>query len=180
MVVTQNLPLQHPYPRPRRQRVRPLPTLRQNVSMALSNEYDKQCITGGGVAPAVNGPMNQLTNPDNPTAVTKFDDFVKAFADQIDGLWASTMQEVSLLVNVAAYKLSAKTFRDIAAADLGSISFADYARQNTGGWWTNKRMPASASTIAQGIVYRTGQPGVRTASHPVWATVAIDDIFTDS
>ena len=49
-----------------------------------------------------------------------------------------------------------------------------------GGWWTNKRMPATASNIARGIVYRKGRMGLKTASHPVWANVAIDDIFSDS
>ena len=60
------------------------------------------------------------------------------------------------------------------------MSFADYAMTHTGGWWTNKRMPATASNIARGIVHRKGRPGLKTASHPVWANVAIDDIYSDS
>ncbi len=161
--------------------------LRQNVSMALSDAYDNQAVNGDGNAPNVNGLINQLTDPANPTAVAGFDDFVAAFADQIEGLWAGTMRDVSLVANVDAYKLSAKTFRDRVidtgqrgGVSLGDQSFADYAAEKTGGWWTNKRMPATASTIARGIVYRMGRPGLRTACHPTWGTVSIDDIYTSS
>ena len=47
-------------------------------------------------------------------------------------------------------------------------------------WSTNRRMPATASNIARGVVYRKGRMGLRTAAHPVWANVAIDDIYNDS
>ena len=159
--------------------------LRQNASMKLSDAYDNQCINGNGTAPNVNGLINQLTDPANPTAVANFDQFVAGFADQIDGLWAARMREVSIVANVDAYKLSAKLFRDAAAADLGDISFADYAEKMLGGWWCNERMPATPTSgaddkIARGIVYRMGRPGMRTASHPTWGTVGIDDIYTDS
>ena len=161
--------------------------LRQNVSMALSDEYDDQAINGDGVAPNVNGLIAQLTDPSNPAAVAGFDDFVAAFADAIEGLWASTTRDVAIVANVDSYKLSAKTFRDRVidtgqrgGVSLGDQSFADYAAEKTGGWWTNKRMPATVSTIARGIVYRMGRMGLRTACHPTWGTVSIDDIYTSS
>ena len=154
--------------------------LRQNVSMALSDEYDDQCINGSGVAPNVNGLINQLTDPANPTAVATFDAMVAAYADSIDGLWASRMKEVRQVVNVDTYRLAAKAFRDAGNNDRGAVSFADYAEAVTGGLWTNTRMPASANKIARGIVYRMGRPGLRTASHPTWGTVSIEDIYTDS
>ena len=161
--------------------------LRSNVSMALSDEYDDQAINGSGVAPNINGLIKQLDDPTNPTAIAGFDAFVAAFANKIDGLWASTMRDIAIVANVAAYKLSAKTFRDRVidtgqrgGVSLGDVSFADYAQTHTGGWWTNKRMPSTASTIARGIVYRMGRPGLRTACHPTWGTIAIDDIYTSS
>ena len=47
--------------------------LRQNVSMALSDEYDDQAINGGGTSPrTIDGLVNQLTDPTNPTAVSDF------------------------------------------------------------------------------------------------------------
>ena len=57
---------------------------------------------------------------------------------------------------------------------------------NYGGWWTNKRMPAKASHIAQCILYRKGRSmmggsgGMRTAVVPHWGEVGIDDIYTGS
>lgn len=161
--------------------------LRENARAVLADAYDGQCINGNGAAPNVEGLIKQLPDPTNPTTAAGFDDFVTAFADQIDGLWASTMREIAIVANVDAYKLSAKKFRDRVidtgqrgGVSLGDTSAADYLAQHTGGWWTNKRMPAPASNIARGIVRRMGRPGLRTASHPVWANVTIDDIYSDS
>ena len=157
-------------------------SLRRNVSMSLSAAYDNQCINGSGVDPNINGLVAQLTAPATPTAIAAFDDFVEAFVDQIDGLWAAKPSEVSIVANVDAFKLSGKTFRDGTGGQsrAGERAFSEYAESNYGGWWTNKRMPATAATIARGIVYRMGQPGVRTAVHPTWGSIAIDDIYTDS
>ena len=151
--------------------------LRSNVSMALSDEYDTQAITGNGTAPNVAGIISQLTDPENPTSVATFDAFVSSFADSVDGLWAAAVEEISMVANVDAYKLSAKTFRTSGDA---SITAANYLKATTGGWWCNKRMPATASTIARAIAHRLGRLGLRTACHPTWGTVAIDDIYTDS
>ena len=151
--------------------------LRQNVSMALSDAYDSQAITGNGTSPNVNGIIAQLTDPTNPSAIATFDDYVEAYADAVDGLWASSVEEVSMVANVAAYRLSAKTFRSAGDA---SITASAYLKATTGGWWTNSRMPATASTIARAIIYRMGRMGLRTACHPTWGTISIDDIYTDS
>ena len=154
--------------------------LRDNLMMVLGDRYDAQCISGDGVAPNVEGLIAQLTNPADPGEIATFDLFLAAFADQIDGLWAPKVSDVALVTNADAYKLSATAFRDIAAADLGSISFADYAMQHMGGWSCNSRMPATSGNLARAIVYRMGMPGIRTASHPVWANLSIDDIYSDS
>ena len=161
--------------------------LRQNLALALSDELDDQAITGDGNAPNLSGMLQRLTDPSAPGAgVATFDDFVSAFADGIDGLWSNTVQDVAIVAGVETYKLSAKTFRDIAAADLGAESFADYAMWLYGGWWTNKRMPAKVNHIQQAILYRKGRSamganmGMRTAVCPHWGEVTIDDIYSGS
>ena len=168
--------------------------LRQNAQMALSDGYDNECINGDASGNRVNGLIAQLTNPDDPAVVSDFDAFVAAYTDAIDGLWARTTRDVFIVANVDAYKLAAKTFRDRvinvtetdepdsarAGVSLGEVSFADYAAKMTGGLVTNSRMPATASTIARGLIYRRGRPGLRTACHPTWGTVTIDDIYSDS
>ena len=159
--------------------------LRQNVSMALSAELDDQAINGSGTSPAISGLINQLTDPTNPTTLMTFDAWVESFADQIDGLWASMMSDVRMVVNVDAFKLAAKTFRGAATAGAPNQTAADYLRAATGGFWTNSRMPATPasgtdSNIARGIVLRAGREGLRTACLPTWGTVSVDDVFTSS
>jgi len=164
---------------------------RENLGAALSAEYDNQAINGNGTAPNVNGIINQLADPTNPSAVAAFDDFLAAFSHAIDGLWASMLSEVAIVCNVDAYKLSTRTFRDRvidsteqdevrAGVSLGDRSFADYASEKTAGWSCNARMPATASDIARGIIFRKGRPQLRTACHPVWAHLTIDDIYSDA
>ncbi len=152
--------------------------LRQNLSLALSDELDEQGLNGNGTAPNLSGILQRLTDPTAPTKIADFDAFVEAFADGIDGLWASRMSEVAIVAGVDTYKLSAKTFRDIVSADLGAISFADYAAAHTGGWWTNARMPAAATNVQQAILHRRGRTGMRTAVCPHWGEVSIDDIYS--
>ena len=155
--------------------------LRENVSLALSDELDRQAINGDGQAPNLSGILFRLGNPAAPGAgVATFDDFVGAFANGIDGLWAGTLMDVGIVAGVDTYRLSARTFRDAAGQDLGDMSFASYAMDKTGGWWTNKRMPATAAHIQQAILYRKGRTGIRTAVCPHWGEIGIDDVYSGS
>ena len=168
--------------------------LRQNLSLALSDELDGQAINGAGQNNDLNGIFKALTDPSAPaTGVATFDTFVTTFADGIDGLWANTVNDVAIVAGVETYKLSAKTFRDriIDTAQRGGVSlgdeaFSDYAMRQYGGWWTNKRMPATATNVQQGILYRKGRSamgasaGMRTAVLAHWGEVSIDDIYTGS
>ena len=166
--------------------------LRQNLSLALSDSLDGQMINGNGTPPNLSGMFQRLTDPTAaPTAVADFDAFVSAFAGGIDGLWANTVQDVAIVCGVETYRLSAQTFRDIATADLGDMAFSDYAMAKYGGWWTNTRMPVSATVMSvnnvqQAILYRKGRSmeggsmGMRTAVCPHWGEVSIDDIYSGS
>ena len=168
--------------------------LRENLSLALSEELDDQAINGDGSAPNLKGMFNALTDPAAPAAgVATFDTFVAAFAGGIDGLWANTVKDVAIVAGVDTYKLSAQTFRDRvidtgqrAGVSLGDEAFSDYAMGQYGGWWTNKRMSTTASHVQQAILYRKGRSamgasaGMRTAVCPHWGEVSIDDIYSGS
>ena len=154
--------------------------LRANVSMALSDALDSQILNGNGTSPNINGLINQLTDPANPTAVADFDAFVSSASGQIDGLWASMLQEIGIIVNVDAFKLSARTFRGMASAGGPAVTAADYLAMAIRSWRTSKRMPATASTIARGIVHRLGRPGYRTACLPTWGSISVDDIYSNA
>ena len=161
--------------------------LRQNISLALSDEIDNQGLNGAGGGSNLSGLFQRLTDPSAPAAgVATFDSFVAAFAGGIDGLWAVRMGQVAIVAGVETYQLSAKTFRDASGQDLGDMAFADYAMGKFGGWWTNKRMPVKAAHIQQAILYRMGRSlmggseMIRTAVCPHWGYVSIDDIYSGS
>ena len=88
--------------------------------------------------------------------------------------------DVGIVAGVDTYRLSARVFRDAVGQDLGSEAFASYAMTKTGGWWTNKRMPATAANVQQAILYRKGRTGIRTAVCPHWGQLGIDDIYSGS
>ena len=164
--------------------------LRQNLQMALSAEVDNQGLNGDGQGDNLNGLLKRLTDAAAPGAVTGFDDFVSSVADLVDGLWADTMRQVSLVVGPATYAKSAKTFRDRVideanrgGVSLGDTSFADYAAEHTAGWFTNSRMPdADGGNVQKAIAARLGQPGIRRAVCPHWQgmSLTIDDPYTGS
>ena len=61
--------------------------LRENLSLALSDQLDDQAINGNGTAPNLAGIFQGLTDPATaPTAIADFDAFVAAFAGGADGL----------------------------------------------------------------------------------------------
>ena len=144
--------------------------LRQNLSLVLSDELDDQIINGDGSAPNLTGVFKRLTDPTDPTSVAAFDDFLSAFADAVDGLWAMTTNDIAIVAGPATYRLSAKAFRDVGTNNghRGDISFSDYATSHMAGWWTNKRMPGAATNIQAGILHRRGRTGIRTAVCPHW------------
>ena len=169
--------------------------LRENLSLALSDQLDDQVINGNGTAPNLSGIFQGLTDPTAaPTAVADFDAFVAAFAGGVDGLWSNTVKEVAIVGGVETYRLSAATFRDPStgtAGGRGDKGFADYAMEHFGGWWTNTRMPdpatfMSVDNVQQAILYRMGRSmmggagAMRTAVCPHWNVIDIDDIFSGS
>lgn len=159
--------------------------LRENLALVLSDELDDQAINGNGTAPNLTGIFSRLTDPTAPTNVADFDAFAAAHAGGIDGLWANGLADVSIVCGPDTMSLSARTFQS-ATNYKGELSAAAYAMANTGGWWTNKRMPAAASDIQQAILYRKGRSmmggagAMRTAVCPHWGEVSIDDIYTGS
>ena len=162
------------------------PALRANLSMALSNAYDDECLNGDGSGSHVNGLFKQLTRPTNPTAVADFDSMLGTVAAQVDGLWARSLADVVSVVPADVYRLSATLFRDVGTNNghRGDVSTQSYLAAQSGGWWTASRLPVAPTTgenskIAAGIAYRRGQ-SLTTAVHPTWSSISISDPYTDS
>ena len=142
--------------------------LRENLAMVLSDELDDQIVNGAGANNDLVGIFERLDNPNAP-AVADFDFFAGAHAGGIDGLWANTLKDVGIVVGPDTMTLSAKTFQT-ATNYKGELSAAAYAMANTGGFWTNKRMPDKSNTnVQQAILYRMGRSGaMRTSVCPHW------------
>ena len=158
-------------------------SLRENLSLVLSDELDKQAINGNGSAPNLTGIFQRLTNPSAPAAgVVNWVGFAAQHAAGVDGLWASQIKDVCIIVNPENYRLAASTFQGTDA----EMSAAAYAMMHTGGFWCNKRMPAKANHVAQALLYRKGRSmlggdmSMRTAVLPHWGQVSIDDIYSGS
>ncbi len=164
--------------------------LRENLSLVLSDALDNQAINGTGTAPNLAGIFSRLTDPAATTAVVDFDGFASAHAGGIDGLWASGLKDVSIVCGPATMALAARTFQS-AASYKGEMSAAAYAARETGGLWTNSRMPDAATfmsvdNVQQAVLYRKGRSMMggagmmRTAICPHWNSIGIDDIYSGS
>ena len=160
---------------------------REHLSMVMSDALDNFAINGvradnavGDAGAQPKGIFAGLTDAKDPTAVADFDAFAAAHANGVDGLWASTIKDISIVVGKATYQLAGRTFQS-ATNYKGELSAAAYATLNTGGFWTNDRMPAAdGSNFQKAILHRKGRMGVRTAVCPHWGELGIDDIYSGS
>ena len=165
--------------------------LRENLALVLSDALDDQAINGDGVSPNLTGILERLGDPTAaPTVVADFDAYAGAHAAGIDGLWANTLKDVMIVCGPATMALAAKTFQT-ATNYKGELSSAAYAEANTGGLWTNKRMPPAdtfltVDDVQAAILYRKGRSmmgsagAMRTAVCPHWNEISIDDIYSGS
>ena len=153
----------------------------------MSDELDDQMLNGDGSGDDISGMFKRLTDPTAaPSTATDFDAFAAAHAGGIDGLWATDISQVSIVVGEETYRLSARTFQT-ATSYKGEMSAAAYAKMHTAGWWCNSRMPNPATfmtvdNVQQAILCRKGRSmmpaPVRTAVCPHWGYFTIDDIYT--
>lgn len=161
-------------------------SLRQNLMLAMSDRLDHLGLTGDGQGASPSGLLTQLTDPSDPTTTIDWNGFTAAVADGIDGgPWAETMMAVKILCNPETQRLAERTFKDGTGFG-GEMSAAAYLRAHSGGFFSSRRMPDTASNIAQAIRARMGTTGLngvnamRLATCPVWNEVGIDDIYSDS
>ena len=164
--------------------------LRENLALVLSDALDNAAINGDGQNDTLTGIFARLTDPAAPGSVADFDAFAAAHAAGVDGLWANTIKDVGIVVGPATYVLASKVFQS-ATNYKGELSAAAYAMANTGGFWTNKRMPDAPDSggredVQEAILYRKGRSmmggagAMRTAVCPHWNDIGIDDIYSDS
>ena len=149
--------------------------LRENLSLVLSDALDDALLNGTGTAPALTGIFQRLTDAAAPSAgLETWPDYLGKQAAGVDGLWATTLKEIGLLLGVDSYRLAASVFQSSDAEE----SALSYMTRQGASVMTNKRMPAKATHIQKGILIRKGRAGIRTAVSPSWGSVQIDDQFS--
>ena len=153
--------------------------LRENISLVLSDALDNQILNGDGTGDNLSGIFQRLTDPAAPeSGVETWARFLAVQASGIDGLWATMLSHIGLLVNPKTYRLAASTFRDSSADANSAAGYMMKYGSPEGGFFTSNRMPAEASDLSQAILCRKGRPGLRTAVCPTWGSIGIDDIYT--
>ena len=78
---------------------------------AIEEARDKAIITGDGTAPAVNGFLNELTDPTNPSSESSFSDYASARAGLVDGRYSMSEDHVRLVVGKETYKHAAGIYQ---------------------------------------------------------------------
>ena len=168
------------------------PSLRTNLRMAHMQEVDAQVLTGNNTAPNLNGILSQQTDPTDPSAANvSWDNFWSIVVDALDDPFAKSPMDVALLTNETLYKIAGKTFRDRiidtgnrGGVSLGDISVTDYMMAKSGGLHFSAFMPATASTIDQVLVIRSGcrAKGLPMCIVPNWnsAYLTVEDSYSGS
>ena len=129
--------------------------------MALSDD--------NGFFDSTNGPLTPETNP---ASATTWAQATKWLSDGVDGRWAASAADVTVIMNGV-------TYADIDALYRGTNTNESAAEviERRGRLVVNANIPAVASNISQVLIAR-GR--TQAAIQPIWANIGIEDIFTNS
>ena len=145
--------------------------LRADLRGVMGDARDVQILNGDGTAPNVQGLLAALTDPtETLSAVSTFGDFLEAAASAVDGLYATALNGVRILLGVETYRVAAATFRD-AAGGASEVAISDYLAARSGGIRVSANLPDPASTIQQAIVVKGGAPQAAVA--PTWEGIEL-------
>ena len=133
--------------------------LRENLSLILSDELDDQAIngSGGNSGADLNGIFQALADPAAaPSAIADFDEFASAHAAGIDGLWANTLKDVSIVCGPATMTLAARTFQS--AAELSGRAERGGLRDDEHRRILDQQADAGCCHVPDGFRCATGDP----------------------
>lgn len=149
-------------------------SLRNNLSMVLSDQLDNQILNGNGTAPNLDGLFHELTDPTAPNAADHtFEKWLERVVGYVDGLLATDTMGLRLLVGMDTYRKFVQTLR---GADT-TTSFGAYIGSQVAGLRSTRRIAAAVSNVQQAIVRRGMEADIVKA--PVWMGVEfIRDPYT--
>ena len=143
--------------------------LRNDLSRVMSDALDKQVLTGNGQSPNVksflatqaNGGLKTAAAPFVTSSEVTYESWAELMAACVDGIWASSMKDLRVLVGPATYtKLAGELQMNTADSAM------TFTNREVGGFRTSANMPAVASHKQLGIVVRGNRTGEFQA--PIW------------
>ena len=151
--------------------------LRMDLSGALGEALDKQILTGSGVAPSLQGFVDDGGIPApagaDPTSVATWPEFIRLASSGVDGRYARNLMGVRTLVNPASYQLAASLLDTT-----GSATASDYLIQRSAGFMASALLPDASNDIADTLIYRAAM-GAGSAVAPVFGGLElIRDMYT--
>lgn len=151
-------------------------SLRQNLSMVMSDRLDHQLLDGTGSGVNLHGLYRRVTFADAAAAVDSYADYLAHFHEGVHGVWAPNRRAVSAVVGIDTYKHMASVYRTTDS----DMSAVDWAETKLGSFRTHDRVPAAASGAQKILLVRRGVPGVSIAVSPVFGRLMITDIYSGS
>ncbi len=128
--------------------------LRSDLSSAMADAMDSQVIAGDGDAPNVGGFLTTeakggLAAVTAPTAVATYSGFLTALASGVDGKYASSLGECSMVFGPETYRLAAT----VVGNDETGLG---YLRRESGGVMASANIPDASSMVQDAILARRG------------------------
>lgn len=126
--------------------------LRRDLMSSIKNQMCSMLLSGDGTSPNITGFYNRLSaQAPAPTNVAEYAHFVKAPAEVIDGIHASMLSEVSMLLGVEAYQLACGLFNEG-----NGESAAETLTRQTRGLMASSYIPAKVTHVINGNLLHAG------------------------
>ena len=152
-------------------------SLRQNLSMSLSDELDRQLLRGDGTGNNLTGLITALPDAVTDSVELTYAHAIGKIATQIDGRWALELSHIKQLVGPETYRKML-----VSLGGDNDLPISIFLKNMSAGLITNSRMPAVDSTKQIGVTCRMNESlmGMRTAVCPHWGTLSISDVYSGS
>ena len=154
--------------------------LRTDISAEAANHVDEQVLRGTGAAPNFGGFLSAAASGGLPalTAGTTALDYALALTELnrgVDGKYAGSTQETSMVVGEASYRL----LGGVVNAGSGETATMTYSRMLSR-FMASANMPAPAGNNQQGIIAKLGAG--TNALCPMWGglSLVVDEVSSDN
>ena len=150
--------------------------LRRDLAALIADKMDDQVINGNGVAPNVNGFLNELPAAAALTAVSSFASFLSIFSSRVDGLNAYNLSDLRAIVGKDTLEHAYTIYHTN-----GETPAYEFVASRINSMGVSSRIPAKdASKDQTNIMALTSYPG-RNAVMPVWRGMElIRDPYTNA